>query len=179
MARGLERGWSTAQRGLAIALSVACIGLAAIIDFEWDTPLIAPSPAPTDAGASARKIADDTTRFTLPPIKTYSAVVDRPLFSEDRRPPPRSASASARPWSSLSLVGIVIAPGSREALIRHGTPAVIAHLRAGQEVDGWEVRSILSDRVVLTARGERHELRLFGKKGAASESQETRRPERR
>jgi type II secretory pathway component PulC len=89
-------------------------------------------------------------------------VTERPLFSPDRRPAPE-ASETLGSWSALTLAGIVVTPDSREALITHGTPPKIVHLQEGQSVDGWVVRSIEPDRIVVANGGEQHELRFLGK----------------
>jgi general secretion pathway protein N len=164
MLERLARAGSPTQRISIIALALICIALAVVVDLEWQAPLAAASVSTAPHDASSQMVGENPPpRFSLPPIQSFSAVTARPLFVEDRRPAPESAGGSVGPWSSLTLAGIVIAPGSREALIRHGTPAVVVHLREGQSVDGWTVRSILSDRVVLTNGSEQHDLRLFVK----------------
>jgi hypothetical protein len=162
MLERLAHAGTRMQRITIVALALICLGLAAILDLEWQAPLAADG-LPATPDAKAARIADESPppRFSLPPIENFAAVTARPLFIQDRRPVAESASGSVGPWSSLTLAGIVIAPGSREALIRHGTPATVVHLREGQTVDGWTLRSILSDRVVLSNGAERHELRLF------------------
>jgi general secretion pathway protein N len=162
MLERLAHAGTRMQRIGIVALALAALGLAAIVDLEWQAPLAAEG-LPAAPEAKAARSADETPppRFSLPPIENFAAVTARPLFVEDRRPPAESAGGSIGPWSSLTLAGIVIAPGSREALIRHGTPPVVVHLREGQTVDGWTLRSILNDRVVLGNGAERHELRLF------------------
>jgi type II secretory pathway component PulC len=89
-------------------------------------------------------------------------VTDRPLFSPDRRPT-ADAGETRGSWSALVLAGIVVTPDSREVLIAHGNPSKIVHLQEGQSVDGWIVRSIAPDRVVVANGGDKHELRFLGK----------------
>lgn len=176
MLERLARAGSPTQRISIIALALICLALAVAVDLEWEAPLAAANVSAGRADASAHMAGDNPPlRFSLPPIQRFSAVTARPLFVEDRRPVPESAGPSLGPWSSLTLAGIVIAPGSREALIRHGRPAVVVHLREGQSVDGWTVRSILSDRVVLTNGSEQHDLRLFAKSAPPARSTPRRR----
>jgi general secretion pathway protein N len=164
MLERLARAGSPTQRISIAALALICLAFAAVVDLEWQAPLAAANVSAAPAGTNTQMAGENPpSRFSLPPIQSFAAVTARPLFVEDRRPVPESAGASVGSWSSLTLAGIVIAPGSREALIRHGTPAVVVHLREGQSVDGWTVRSILSDRVVLTNGSEQHDLRLFTK----------------
>jgi len=104
----------------------------------------------------------------MPPLQRFSAVIERPLFAPSRRPPLQASDDSEGAWSSFALAGIIITPDSREALIRHGSPPAIAHVREGQDLEGWVVRSILPDRVVFAGGGALHELRLMPKPSAPS-----------
>jgi general secretion pathway protein N len=154
-------GLSRSQLGLAGGLTALAAGLAALVALEWGAPSPANAASPPPV-ASAPKAAEAAPAFTLAPLSSFSAVTDRPLFSPDRRPAPE-ASETIGSWSALSLAGIVVTPASREVLITHGTPAKLVHLQEGQSVDGWVVRTIQSDRVVVANGGEQHELRFLGK----------------
>lgn len=164
MVGGLMRAWSPAQRAGLVTLGIACAFLTAILYVEWTAPLNAVESAPAAPPASARKPSDEaTSRYSMPPLQSFSAVTDRPLFSQSRRPSPEATDDASGPWSSFVLAGIVITPDSREALIRHGTPPTISHVHEGQGIEGWIVNSILADRVVLVGGGTQHELRLLAK----------------
>jgi general secretion pathway protein N len=161
MAATVAFGLSRAQLALAGALTALAAGLGLLIALEWSAPI--PSPIETRAPTvGAKKAAEPAPVFSLAPLASFSAVTDRPLFSPDRRPAPE-ASETLGSWSALVLAGIVVAPASREVLIAHGNPTKIAHLQEGQSVDGWTVRTIEPDRVVVANGGEQHELR-FGKR---------------
>lgn len=160
----LPRGWSAAQRIAAFALAALCIGLAAAIYSEVSAPPEAALAASPPAAVSSRQAkAEAPTPPTMPPLQRFSAVTERPLFSPSRQPPLQASDDSEGAWSSFALAGIVITPDSREALIRHGKPPTIAHLREGQDLEGWVVRSILPDRVVFAGGDTLHELRLTSK----------------
>lgn len=160
----LPRGWSVAQRSAAFALVALCIGLAAAIYSEVSAPPEAAPGSSPPAAANARQAkADAPTPPAMPPLQRFSAVIERPLFSPSRRPPLQASDDSEGAWSSFALAGIVITPDSREALVRHGQPPTIAHLREGQDLEGWVVRSILPDRVVFAGGDTVHELRLTSK----------------
>jgi general secretion pathway protein N len=88
-------------------------------------------------------------------------VTARPVFSSKRRPPPPQAPAQAAAASDgLLLAGIVVTASERMALVLHGQPLKIARLREGETVDGWTVRSILADRIIVETATSSHELRL-------------------
>jgi general secretion pathway protein N len=154
-------GLSRTQLVLAGALTVVAAGLGSLVALEWSTSPVSPAVEPS-APAKAAKAAAPAPTFSLAPLSAFSAVTDRPLFSPDRRPAPEAREALGA-WSALVLAGIVVTPTSREVLIAHGNPAKIVHLREGQSVDGWTVRSIAPDRVVVANGGEQHELRFLGK----------------
>jgi hypothetical protein len=161
MATRAAIGLSRTQLALAGALAVLAVGLASLVALEWSAPPPAlAGEAPASSGAA--KTAESAPALTLAPLSTFSAVTDRPLFSPDRRPAP-AASETLGAWSALVLAGIVVTPASREALIAHGNPAKIVHLQEGQSVDGWTVRSIAADRVVVANGGEQHEMRFLAK----------------
>ncbi|HEX3970441.1 MAG TPA: hypothetical protein VHX19_03910 [Stellaceae bacterium] len=154
-------GLSRVQLALASALTVLAAGFGSLVALEWNAPAVSPAAAAPAPGKSA-KAADKAPVYALAPLSTFSAVTDRPLFSPDRRPAPE-ASEKLGSWSALVLAGIVVTPAAREVLIAHGSPAKLVHLQEGQSVDGWSVREIEPDHVVVANGGEQHELR-FGKR---------------
>ncbi len=162
MATTVAFGLTRAQLALAGVLAALAAGLGLLVALEWSTPAALLAGETHAPAAATTKAAEPAPVFSLAPLASFSAVTDRPLFSPDRRPAP-AASETLGSWSALVLAGIVVTPASREVLIAHGNPAKIVHLQEGQSVDGWTVRSIQPDRVVVANGGEQHELR-FGKR---------------
>jgi general secretion pathway protein N len=155
-------GLSRSQLALAGGLTVLAASLGALVALEWNAPAWSPAIEASPPAAGASKTAAPAPVFTLAPLSAFSAVTDRPLFSSDRRPAPQ-ASETLGSWSALSLAGIVVTSASREVLIAHGNPAKLVHLQEGQSVDGWVVRAIEPDHVVVVNGSEEHELRFLGK----------------
>lgn len=151
------------QRSITALLLVLCAGLAVLAYGE----LIAAQRSPGDSlpalsVRAAHKQSDESARpFSLPPLASFSAVTARPLFSPTRRPPPQPEGPKAT-WSDFALAGIVISPQSREALVLHGNPPTVEHLRKGQTIEGWTVTSIFPDRVIFRDGAAEHELSLVG-----------------
>lgn len=161
-ARGLAHSWSTVQAGTALMLLLACLGLSGIIAAELSTSSLAVADPAADPppGTRAKGAASEApVAFSLPPLRSFASVNERPLFSQTRRPAPQGEDFG--PWSSFVLAGIIISPDSREALILHGKPPTVAHVQEGQDVEGWLITSILPDRVVFRAGTTEHELRLL------------------
>jgi hypothetical protein len=76
-----------------------------------------------------------------------------------RRPAPAGAveTVSDQPIAA-TVIGTIISASGVRALIAHGEPAELARVVEGQEVEGWTVKSILKDKVVLTRGGSTIEL---------------------
>lgn len=152
----------SSQQRIGIFLAALCLGLGALAATELgDAPAMAPDQPSPRAGIKS-PATSGVTAFTLPPLQRFAVVTERPLFSPDRKPP-QNADDTAGAWSSFVLTGIIITPQSREALILHGKPAVVAHVEEGQALEGWTITSIDRDRVVFRDGLNEHELRLTPK----------------
>lgn len=95
-----------------------------------------------------------------PPIETFAEVWGRPLFSPTRQPSPQEASDFVGNVTGFFVTSIIIDGGQRVALVQHGRPPEVARLSEGQELEGWMVRSIESERVMFERGGVRQELKL-------------------
>ncbi len=131
-------------------LKVACVLLTVILVTEA-------------GGAAASLLAsllDQPVRMTPPTDSQFrrahydamvKAILDRPLFSGDRRPPPPPPVAVKPPPVLKSrLSGILILAGWRQALFA-GDGKKYTTLREGDEIDGFKVRNIQADRVILAS----------------------------
>jgi type II secretory pathway component PulC len=148
---------------LSLALALCGVGLAAFayaeLRMEVDDEPIAAVPDRADAAEAAAKPEP----FTLPPLAELQEVVQRPLFSESRRPPavvPASTPQVVRELDSLSLLGVVITPDDRHALIQSDPQGKPERVHQGQALAGWTVEGILPDRVVFRRGETREELRI-------------------
>jgi general secretion pathway protein N len=87
------------------------------------------------------------------PISAFSETLARPLFHASRRPPPPVVAATpkapAAEQPDLTLVGVVIGPEVRSALIRLPSAPELAEVLVGEGIDGWRLDSIETDRIVL------------------------------
>jgi hypothetical protein len=171
MPASLARGWSPLYRAAGLALAATCTALSVVLFVELKTPV-----APAGAAPSAQAETPDTTgnnaapRYALPPLQDFAAVTERPLFSEDRQPSPDGDGQSIGPLSSVQVAGIIISPDARVAVVSLGNPPVFVHLREGQDVDGWVVRSIEPNHVVFRNGAEVRELQLLKKSGRDAEN---------
>jgi hypothetical protein len=113
-------------------------------DQDWTAPV-------AEARSSAKPSPPPPApAFVMPPQETYTDVLARPPFVEGRQPSKGGGPArEPGPPIGAVLVGIVVGPESRHALIGHSDAARVTRVREGQEIDGWSVESIRHDRLVL------------------------------
>lgn len=157
----------TTGRGVALVLGALCLALGATLYRELDGASRPPVAAPAAAPAAAAPLPPEPAAAALPPLGAYADVVQRPLFAPTRRPPPPEAAQDLLGAAEgFALLGTVIADDRRSALIRYGRPPRLARLGEGQAVEGWTVRTILPDRVLLEHGATRRELTLRDRPGA-------------
>lgn len=128
------------------ALGAAAIVFAALAVWPWlfpPLPATRPLAAPP-AGAPAPALAP------LPPLASFTAIVERPLFSPSRRPPPGATAAlGASIESRYRLIGIVVTGPKKKAFVAEGARRL--EIVEGDILDGWTVTEIGQDRVRLTS----------------------------
>ena len=120
--------------------SMACLGLA-MADTDGTAPTH-PAPAADDPASSGEPV--------LGPIDRYRVIVERPLFTMSRRP---SVSETAQLAESthfvLTLTGIIVESGERQAVFRHREQRRPLRLSVGMSRQGWELLRIADDHVVF------------------------------
>ena len=138
--------------GPAIMLGV-CLALGYVVQDELARgPVLAPVPL---NAAPAEKIAPAPKRAVPPttPIKAYSETLARPMFHASRKPAPKLATATpeapAAESPTLKLVGVVIGPEGRSALIRLPSSAELVEVSVGERIEGWRLETIETDRIML------------------------------
>lgn len=111
--------------------------------------------------------------FRPAPKNTYAQLVTRPPFSPTRRPPrakPVTAPADRQlaPEEALNpldvpqvtLVGIVISSEHSIAMVQKPGAVELLRLAKGQDLDGWLVKSVQPDRLLLSHGEQLLELEL-------------------
>ena len=97
--------------------------------------------------------------FSLPPLEDLSAIVDRPLFSQDRRSPADQMQTDAPAEVSepsdngereILLAGTATDQSERAVAILHDvSQGVQFRVWVGDEIGGWTVKAIRPRAVVL------------------------------
>jgi hypothetical protein len=99
---------------------------------------------------------------TLPTLEELTATVERPMFSQSRRPFEAAIDAAPVVNSDLDvdLVGIVIWQGQRIALVRSSADPQIIRVEVGGNVAGWVAVGIEPESVRFRNGETEREVRL-------------------
>jgi hypothetical protein len=135
------------------------------------TVLLAMAAAPGFCGLSASASEAAAATGGLPPLASFSEVIDRPLFAPDRKrhikaEPPAAAGKPV-------LTAIIMLKNKRYAVLREGN-APARRVNEGDSIQGLTVKKILRDRIVIVATdGAETTLRLFPDPPADAAKSET------
>ena len=136
-----------------LILVAACVGTAA-------SPALAQSAAEPFA--------------SLPPIESLSETIERPLFLPDRRPPSLDElqqEVENVESGLFTLVGIIVSPRQRIALVKVRGSQDVLQLSEGQQANGWTVLQINPGDVIFESKDKTETIELIDIKPAP-----TRRP---
>ena len=114
-----------------------------------------------------------TTSLQIPPVIAYREVVERPLFSDSRRPVQQATKSTesvravqlAAKWK---VTGIVVAGDSSFVHVEGIRDHKTVRLKAGMPLDGWKLELIAPDYIEFSAAGESVTLTLYEGKDKAT-----------
>ena len=152
------------MRGATVSWPLAAANLiaAALVIWPW---LPASAPAPHAAAPPSENDAPKLAK--LAPFADFAAITERPLFAPTRRPTPAVKPATIAIESRYRLQGIIGVGSARHALIAPVAGGAGLDLGEGDALEGWTVKSIAPDRVVLTSPSGEATL-AFGQAGGAT-----------
>lgn len=118
------------------------------------------------AGAAAPALAQTSGRAQseLPPIESFSETVERPLFLPDRRPPTiEETQEEAEDVESglFTLLGIIVSPTQRIALVKVRGSQAVLQLSEGQQANGWTVLQIRPEEVIFESNDKTETIELI------------------
>jgi hypothetical protein len=156
-----------------LILSLICLGLAMVVYRQIEGLGILPEPLayPIAVMTKSESLPPEVS-LSFPSRATFSEVVARPIFSPTRRPAVAAAEAEAGTVSevlNVDLVGVVIWPSQRLALVRTKESDSVQQVPEGGAVSGWTIVTIEPGRVVLRQGDSEQELRLTYKIGKEGE----------
>jgi hypothetical protein len=137
----------------AVTVVIVCEGLASPA-----TPFV-PEPAPVSSPSANTPVVPRSPP-EKPAISTFAAIVNRRLFTRSRRPAPKKelkVVADAPKPETFDIIGVMISPAGRMALLRTIATNEVVRAFEGQSVGGWEVSAIKPTQIVLR-RGDDSEV---------------------
>ncbi|WP_165741882.1 type II secretion system protein N [Candidatus Thiosymbion oneisti] len=155
-------------------VGLLALALALVLVWQWhDWPPAAPGLSGAPPASPTTQVPSQTAENPLDRLslledkEKYAPIAERPLFLVDRRPPAEAPNKEGKvklePPSNLArlnLSTILITPSESFALVWDPGQKASVRLRLGDELEGWSVREILSDRVQLERQGEQNTLVL-------------------
>ncbi len=152
---------------LLLLLATASAVLALRIRDDLQRPPEPLAAAGPDAAASGQTIeTPEMAKYDPPPIERFQAALDRPLFSQDRRPPvgePTGAGVVEDRALSATLQGILFATSGSVALLTAVGESSSVRVSEGELFLGWRLLVIHPDNVVFERDEETVTLELIYK----------------
>jgi hypothetical protein len=127
------------------AFGAAASLLLALAVWPW---LVPPIPA-TRPLVAAQASTPAPALVPLPSLASFAAIVERPLFTPSRRPPAGASVTGASIEGRYRLIGIVATGPKKKAFVADG--ARRREIAEGEALDGWQVKEIGQDRVLLSS----------------------------
>lgn len=155
---------------ITLLLSVACLLTAFGIGLEYRwlqrklTAAFKPPPASGETAPISEQVPE--TLKELPPIETFSAFVEQPLFTEGRKPLPEDTESASESDAEkqppvVSLTGIIDTPEAGQIILVQDRNNKTLRFKLGALIDGWHVAELKDDQAILKRDGETHVLKLI------------------
>ncbi len=149
-------------------LLLLVLGLSGLLYVQWEmTPEQAPGPIPQSGAERSEAVepkaaAED---LVLGDPLAFDVISQRPLFTEERRPPEDAPAAVAVPEQSEDLKGldlstVLITPQKTVAWVKDAKSSELIRLEPGKKIRGWTVQAVQPSRLLLGTGKETAELEL-------------------
>lgn len=148
-----------ALRITRLTLVAMCVLSSGLMVYEWVRPygLSANPPLISPDKEVAVAAPETPANRPVPPLGTFSEMIKRPLFREDRSPyVPEAPTEPEQPrdtgpdiTTQISLSAIVIDEDERIALIERRQDKKLQQLRQGEKFNGWTLNQIQADDITM------------------------------
>ncbi len=140
-----------------------------------DAAAVAEAPAPRVAESKMSSEPIPLNPLAAVTVEQFAEIVDRPLFNPTRTPPPPVEDAapaqvagpappapeeSAKP-EDFTLLAVAVADDARIAMLRWNKTNEVFHLKQGQFLSDWELRSVGEKEVTIGRNDVSFSLKLF------------------
>ena len=146
---------------------IICAVLVILFSLEWFYDFYYKSGADFD-----NRHSFDSKEYSLPDVdadnltvERYSYIVDKPLFDESRRPPPKVVETVSKveyfQINDWILVGIIRTKSTYQAMFtKRGDPKSFIKITVNQLISGWTVKEINPGYVVLQLNDQKKTIEL-------------------
>ena len=148
-----------ALRITRLTLIAMCVLSSGLMVYEWVRPYGLSANPPLISPDKEVAVAAPETQANrpVPPLGTFSEMIERPLFREDRSPyVPETPTEPEQPrdtgpdiTTQISLSAIVIDEDERIALIERTQDKKLQQLRQGEKFNGWTLNQIQADDITM------------------------------
>ena len=147
--------------GVCAFLAVLIVTEVSVLGRDSNAMTDASASDPLSLGASNT----NAEALQIAPLAAYSEVLERPLFSDSRRPPQLAVQAkdSARAVqlsTKWKVTGIVVAGDNSFVHVEGIRDRKTVRLQVGMPLDGWQLQEIAPDQIVFGLAGESVTLQL-------------------
>jgi hypothetical protein len=153
---------------LTPVLLTACVLFGIIVAFEWlvlsrQDGIVTGSDTQPATAADAQLARAS---YVAPDFEAFSEILERPLFTEGRTPPPEPTAEQAavtpgkQTQLTMRLEGIALTPVARIAVVRDISNNTLLRLAEGATHQGWVVESVNATSATLKRGEQTHELTL-------------------
>ena len=159
-----------ALRITRLTLIAMCVLSSCLMVYEWVRPygLSANPPLISPDKEVAVAAPETLANRPVPPLGTFSEMIERPLFREDRSPyVPEAPTEPEQPrdtgpdiTTQISLSAIVIDEDERIALIERRQDKKLQQLRQGEKFNGWTLNQIQADDITMQKGQETRQIAL-------------------
>lgn len=139
------------RSGFVVLLGLICLLLAWVIyEQVAEIPAIkAMKPSDSAGAGDAATRPAEATSVSVPDRQSLAVILERPLFTQTRRPIGVASNGPQGVSVDFSLSGVVISGGARSALIRSGSDGAVQQVKVGETLGGWTLVEVAADRVVV------------------------------
>ncbi len=143
-----------ARRGSGWLAPTLMLGVCAALAWTVYREIQVGAPEPFEAaGGQAPPLSDLPAEpsFVMAPAESFSAILERPLFSPTRRPPAEGTVTieSGEPELEVTVVGIIISSEEQIAIIKPKGGSRFIRLSEGDSFQGWNLETIEPDRITF------------------------------
>jgi len=151
-------------------LIAGVVALVAVVSWQlWSRPALTSAKSNTTEPSSASLPNAPAAVFAMLALDEYAEFIERPLFSQTRRPPVPETVINApakppkpknEPLPAWKLVGTAIIGEMQVALIWDTRNKRFVRLEPGMNKGGWEIAAVQPEYIVLSKGSIQHEIKL-------------------